>query len=419
MKRRGIALISVLIVAAAILSILAAGMKMGSDGVLYVSRSHQRNVALGAAEAGVYQAMLELENDKNFQGTVSGTLSESGASYSFTVTNELWTGSNATVVSTGTLGNVSRTLRVSLEPDTEGFDAISLGGKVYAYDRAYINGIASVQNPVVRPGHAHSEFAGSDGSIVGGDFDGDGENALLLATGDVTTAGTINSDDLDLISRNANEMFSKPGYRLDKDEMLDKTFGTPGMPADGVFTGNARFSGDVMFPMKVTIAKGATVHIQGGSASFLGGLEGDGSLVVDGDVIVQTTGDFNPQYNEGITVLSDGSISISHPEAEGNGSGLTYEIDAVGDYFAQMPPGAASQIATGIPVSAPRDGDFFLWIDSQLASGGDSEFDLWYNGNGTEVHPGLDSHTKAWLDNSRAIKEDIKSWADSAMETAP
>ncbi len=415
MNKRGIALISVLIVSSAILAILAAGIRIGTSGVLHVSVAHRRNVALSAAEAGVYQAMSELEQDKNFEGEGEGTLGASGARYRFTVTNEIWGGGSATVVSTGSLGPVNRTLRVRLEPDTEGFDGLSLGGKVYAYDRAYINGISSASNPLYRPGNAHSEHSSGEDAFVGGDFDGDGEAATLRATGDVTTAGTIDSTDLDLIARQAEELVSQNGYRLDKDQMLSGNFpSATTVPSDGKFTGNARFSGDVTFPMKVTIEEGATVHIQGGSATFLAGVEGEGSLVVDGDVVIQTRAEFHSEYKEGITVLADGSISLAHPEAEASDSGLSYEMDAVGDYFAQMPSKSPSQIANGIPADAPRDGDFFLWLDTELSSGGDSEFLLWYQGDGSEAHPGLSTDTRAWLENSRPIKEDIKAWADSA-----
>jgi hypothetical protein len=201
---------------------------------------------------------------------------------------------------------------------------------------------------------------------------------------------------------------------LDKDEMLDVTFSGGGVPSDGHFTGNVRLTGDVVFPMKVKIDKGATIHIEGGSAKFLAGVEGEGSLVVDGDIMIQTDGVFDSDNKEGLKVLADGSIAISHPDASTTEDGIEYEINEVGDFFAQMPPEAPAQIAQSIPVDAPRGGDFFLWLDSQLNSGGNSEFQVWYEGDGTELNPGLSDPTKQWLEQSRGIKEDIKAWADNA-----
>ena len=52
-QRRGVALVVILVIAAVLLGIISVGLKMGSDGVLFVSAAHRRNVALSAAEAGV------------------------------------------------------------------------------------------------------------------------------------------------------------------------------------------------------------------------------------------------------------------------------------------------------------------------------------------------------------------------------
>jgi hypothetical protein len=414
MGRRGIALISVLIVLGSLLAIVAAGMQLGSSGVLMVSQTHIRNVALAAAEAGVYEAMMRLDQDKHFEGEGQGTLSESHSSYRYRVVNQLWAGSQATVISTGTYGSVSRTLRVTLEPDTEGFGGVALGGRMYTYDRAYINGISSAGNPLYRPGHAHSEWGhGTEFAFLGGDFDGDGARAQLRATGDLSTSGLFDNSNLSSLARNQNENHSKPQYRLSRDAMLDRSFTNGTVPSDGRFTGNVRLSGDTVFPMKVYIAEGATVHIQGGDAKFMRGIEGKGSLVVDGDLMIQTDSKFDSDNDQGLKVLADGSIAVAHPEASTSDDGLHYEIDAVGDYFAQMPPEAPNQVSHGIPVTAPQDGDFFLWLDEKLSSGGDSEFNLWYNGDGTELNPGLSETTKEWLLRSRDIKEEIKAWADS------
>jgi hypothetical protein len=357
--------------------------------------------------------VIRLAENKTFNGTVSGTLAESGGSYRISVENHLWTGAEATVTSTGSFAGVDRTLKVTLEPDTEGFGGMSLGGKLYTYDKAYVNGISSAHNPLYRPGHAHSEY-GSDGqdAFVGGDFDGDGDVARLKATGDLSATGRFASS-LHPVARNVDDGVSKPQYRLDKDSMLAGPFTSNSVPSNGQVIDKTRLpEGNVTFTNKVTIEKGATLHVRG-DAQFLKGVEGEGNLVVDGDIVMQTDAEFDPGNNEGLKVLSDGSIAMTHPDASTSEDGIVYEIDAVGDFFAQMPPDAPAQISQGIPVTAPQDGEFFLWVDDKLTGGGDPEFNLWYEGDGTELYPGLSPTTKLWLEQSRLIKGDIQAWADS------
>ena len=161
-KSRGIALISILAICAVLLFILGVGLKLGSNGVLFVSQVHKRNVALSAAEAGVYEAMAAIAGNKGFSGTRTGTLSESKASYKAQVTNSLSTAGTLVVVSTGEFGGVKRTLRAELEPDALGFDGVSVDGKVYMFDQGYVNAIASPENPVARPGNIHTQFIGAE-----------------------------------------------------------------------------------------------------------------------------------------------------------------------------------------------------------------------------------------------------------------
>lgn len=406
-RTRGIALISILAVAATLLVILSVGLRLGSDGVLYTSQAHQRNVALAAAEAGVYEAMLELESDKGFQGTKQGILTDSKADYEYTVQNNLAAAGIAVVESTGEYGQAKRTLRVELVPDASSFDAISLRGKVYVFDQAYINGIAEPGKPIVRPGNAHSEHDGSD-SFIGRDFDGNGRDAELRVSGDLTAKGTFDSD-LDTIQQNKNWGTSKPPYRLDKAEMLSGSFTTVGSPPSGTVSTNTRVSGDTVFNSPVHIPKGVTLHVEG-NAEFLGGLTGEGQVVVDGEVKVFTGADFDPTVKEGVKLYTDDTAIVTHPTTEVDGSDGTFEVemDPVGDYFARMPGQASRELANGIPTDAPRGAEFFGWVQSSSSSP-DQQFDLWYNGDGTEIYPGLSQETKDWLQDANPSQ--IEAWA--------
>lgn len=406
---KGIALISILIVSAALLAILGIGLKMGSNGVLYVSQTHQRNVALAAAEAGVYEAMRALEADKTVEGELTGALTESGATYTVDVQNELFGASRAIVTSTGEYGRVKRTLRVELEPDSGGFEGIGLNGKVYIFDLAYVNGISSTDKPIPRPGNSHSEFSG-DKAFTGKDFQDDGSTPTLHASGNLTANGKFDKD-LTRIALNESEGVSEAQYRLDPDEMTSGSFVTAGSVSPGTLGANTRIGGDLEMAGELVIPKGVTLHVQG-NAKFLGGVKGDGQLVVDGDLLIRTNSNFDPSTTEGLKVVSKESIFVTHPGTDiDEGEISSGDFSVVGDYFANMPMEASAELSVDIPTAAPKGADFFTWYDENVDSP-DSEFELWYNGDDTDIHPGLSEETKQWLQNSRAIHTEIADWAD-------
>ncbi len=418
-KRQGIALVTVLMVAAVLLAVVSVGLKLGSSGVLFVSQAHKRNVALSAAEAGVYEAIIAIQKDRAFQGTVSGTLPESGASYSYSLTNHLANSSEATVISTGEYGGIRRTLRVELEPDSAGFQGMSLGGKVYIFDQAYFNAVASSDNPVARPGHAHSEYNAESFSFVGRDYDGNGR-IRIHATG-VLSAGAGYDSNLVPTTKETLTNTNRPKYRLDKAAMLSGggfTSRTPGqLSSGGTVSANTEVDaggGRVTISNNLFIPKGVTLHIKNGDLELLGGVSGDGQLVVDNDVLVRTSNTFDSSTKEGIKLLAGGSAFVAHPLASGGESDLHLPPpNVVGDYFAQMPLEASYEISTNIPVNAPKDGAFFTWFNANVDNG-DANFQLWYNGDGTDINPGLSEETKHWLQQSRPIRNEIQTWADAA-----
>jgi hypothetical protein len=408
-NEKGIALISILVVSVALLAIISVGLKLGSSGVLYVSQTHQRNVALAAAEAGVYEAMRTLEGDKGFDGTFTGTLSESKATYNVEIENELFGARYATVTSTGQSGRVKRTLQIELEPDSAGFDGLSLAGKVYIFDKAYVNGISSSNKPIARPGKAHSEYPGSK-AFEGKDFAGDGTTPTLHTSGRLTTNGTFDGG-LTRISQSEAQGVSQPEYRLDPVEMRSGSFVSAGSVSPGTLSTSTEITGDLEMTGELVIPKGVTLVVTG-DAKFLGGVKGDGQLVVDGDLLIRTNSDFDPTIEEGLKVHAEESIFITHPKSEiVDGEVIGGEFSVVGDYFAAMPVESSTEISVDIPVVAPKGAGFFTWFDSNVDSP-DSEFDLWYNGDGTDIHPGLSEDTKTWLQNSRAIHTQIEAWAD-------
>lgn len=411
-RRRGLAIVTIIVISAILLTIISVGLKIGSSGVLFVSQAHKRNVALAAAEAGVYQAIVSLQQDRAAEGTVSGDLSESGGSYTYELTNGLNSTRKAIVVSTGEFAGVRRTLKVELEPDSAGFQGVSLGGKVYIFDQAYFNAIASTDNPVARPGNAHSEYSAGPNSFVSGDYNGDGQRSRLHVTGALSARGQFDPN-LAITSQKSSVNHSQTGYRLDKDKMLEGSF-TPGSKAalrpGGTLSQNIVISGELEVVGKLNIPKGVTLHVKG-DATFLGGLSGDGQVVVDGNALIRTDSTFDSSVKEGVKLCADGSVFVNHPKASTDDTGIHIPAsNTVGDFFAQMPVQATYELSTNLPVDADKGGEFFGWFDRSVDRG-DSDFLIWYNGNGTDIYPGLSEDTKSWLSQSRPIQGEIRSWA--------
>ena len=418
-SRQGIALVTILIVAATVLAILATGLKLGNSGVLFVSQVHRRNVAIAAAEAGVFEVMRELESQRDFSSQVSGTLSESGGTYQAEVSNELSITGRVQVVSTGRSGSVSRTLKVELEPDSTAFAAIGVEGKVYIYDQAYVNGISSASDPVVRPGHAHSNFnEDSKAAFEGRNFFSDDNTvAGFHATGDISSQAIMAPTHLDTVQNNLKTGLRKDLYSLNKDTMLAGspfplvTFNGGTLSQSIQVDGDTDFDQFKIFSTEVVVPKGLTLHVQG-SAEFRGGLSGEGQVVVEGNTIILTSGNFDPSISEGIKLFSGLSVVLMHPTTELDVSRnatdninkieLDIEMDPLGNYLAQMPPAAFYEILNNIPTDAPQGSSFFSWFQNETP-GQNEDFDLWLNGDDSDLYPGLSPETVEWLENSQGV----------------
>ena len=407
-RKRGIALVTILLVSAVLMAIVSAGLKLGSDGVLFVSNVHKRNVALAAAEAGVYEAIVALQSDKQFKGELNGTLADGGATYRCEVDNRLFTERLVRVTATGEFGGTRRILKAELEPDSGGLEGLSVNGVVGVFQRSYVNAIASSDTPIVRPGNVHTNYQGGDPSYIGAEPRPDGP-ARLHVTGSLTTKGSFDSA-LQRVAREEAVNQDRAQYRLDPLEMESGSFVTATTLSGGTLSGNTEITGDVEVSGKVIVPKGVKLVVRG-DARFLGGLGGDGEIVVYGDVVLRTDSTFDSNVEEGVKLYCDDSIVITHPTSAINEHEVNEgEFNVVGDFFAQMPLSASTEISTNLPTSAPRGGSFFAWFDSQVDAP-DSEFLAWYQGDSTNINPGLSEETKQWLQNSRPIHPQIAAWA--------
>lgn len=418
MRKRGVALVTILIVAAALLAIVSIGLRLGSEGVLFSSQAHKRNVALAAAEAGVYEAIERLQVDKNFSGAANATLEESGASFEIRVDNNIASAGVAEVVSTGIVGSTRRTLKVELEADASNFQSISLGGKVYVYERVYANGISGTQERLVRPGHIHSQYA-SGVTYQGQDYEGRSIPAELHATGDLTTRSGSLKSDLGVTAATEASSVNRQPYELDRDRMLqdfDRGSAATAVGPGNVVSSDTLLTGDQVFANEIVLENGATLHIEGGYAEFLGGVRGDGQVVVDRDVVIRAGGNFDPAVEGGIRLYSNESVLLVHPEVSTDDDGFDIPRDqntAVGDYFAEMPMEAVYEMPTGLPLDAPRGVEFFEWFHANMSGSPSQEFSLWLDGNNTELYPGLSQATKDWLEKSASYVGAMTQWANS------
>lgn len=410
-RDRGVALVTILLIAATLMTILAAGLKLGSSGVLFVSQAHRRDVALGAAEAGIHEAMIAIQNDRSFTGTLSGVLTDSKGTYTVQVDNQLIGNSLATVKSVGEYGGVKRTLEVELEPDSGGFEGLALEGKVYVFDQAYVNAIASSDNPISRPGNAHTNFAtAGDFAYKGEDLNSDGTVPNVHVTGELSTKGVFDPT-LTRVSKEEETAVSKPLYGLDPVAMTSGSFTKASVLNPGALTTNTEIDGDITATGKIIVPKGVTLVING-HAEFLGGISGDGQVVVNGDVVIRTDGEFDPDVKEGIKLYSTESVFVAHAEAQiQDGQVVALGGNPVGDFFAKRPTDVDRELAVDLPTSAPSGGDFFGWYDYTVDNQ-TPDFSLWYNGDGTEIHPGLSPPTKGWLEDSRPLAPEISKWAN-------
>lgn len=401
-QRRGIALIAVLIVSVAILALVSAGLATGSQNVLFVSKVHQRNVAIAAAEAGVYQAIEIVEGQMDYDGTFTDALSESGADIEVTVTNNMSVDGTIVIVSNGSYGSTERALRVVLRPSGATFGAIGSEGGIYVERNTYVNAIRSMRDTLPDYGNIHTNSSNGVRDLDSG--------GRLSVTGEASSTGSINTGLVDANTVNDNTP-TRPLYGLDRAQMLSGTFSSGSLPGDGQVTSNLRISGDLVTATPVHVPAGVTLHITG-DAALAGGVTGEGNVVVDGDATIRANGGFDPNNNDGLAVYVEGAAIVTHPEAEIDDSDgdIIFTEDIVGDYFAQMPPDAAYDLTRQLPVGAPASEDFFQWYRTESGSPS-AGFTLWRDGDGSDLNPGLSPSTKAWLDNSIPIETDLTNWA--------
>jgi hypothetical protein len=164
-RRRGIALITVLMIMVLLMILVLSVLGLSSNNILYVASFRDRIAARYAAEAGVYHAVSELEKNPSFNpDSDSGydpdpkkaIAMKNGASFALEV--RPLGSSRFEVTSRGYVGPFHKTLRVEIEPSADAFNAISNAGPIQFSGDVFINGIRSLRNPGAETGNVHTNF---------------------------------------------------------------------------------------------------------------------------------------------------------------------------------------------------------------------------------------------------------------------
>lgn len=398
--RRGLALIMVLLVSFVTLGVILTGLQVASTNVLFVAGIHQRNQALSAAEAGVYRVMIELEKDASFTGPLKDQAG--GDEGEFEATAEHVDANTIVIRSRGRSGRFSRSLQCTVAVGAQTYEAISSEGVIATEGPNYVNGITKMADPLPDKGNIHTNSQAQPA------IDGD---TVLAVTGQASAGGTIS--DVVAADRKKESAPREDPLRIEEAELLDGFFTEGPIPADGHITSNLKVPAGVEFHQPLVLSNNATLLIQG-DAVFHAGIEGNGSVVVQGDLSARTGKTLDTSSGEGVLLYADGDVTLVHPKAhkdEVTGD-LISELDKVANLFAAMPGDAPFYITERLPVGAPTGLDFFTWYRDQSRSPS-QDFKLWRDGDGTDLSPGLPKDVTKWLDSSVDIYDSLKAWAKS------
>ncbi len=410
MTRRGMALIAVLLVSVVLLMFVLCGLEVTGQNLFVVGRVHEKNKALYAAEAGIYETMAQLETLDHYPSAGSGPLVKlsNGASYEVSLERN---GDDVVLHSTGRSGSVQRKLRVHLTLSSDSFFALTNERNVDITQHAFVNAVESTLNPVPGPGNIHTN-SGDTGAILGSP-DPAGGDTKMSVTGEASAVGQITVDVAGKTHPSAN--FVNP-LTPDINQLLGNQPPTDvtALPADGQIQGHTRIS-SVDTTGYVNIPEGAVLHVTG-DAAFGHGVGGAGTLVVDGTTLIRGNDEIDLNQPKGLYLYSTGNVTLLHPEAtfQRSVSVTTTETvvtetavdtytsvpDPVTDYFASMPQGAGFSMRQSLPLNAPTDLSFFTYLEKESLQP-DEAFKMWMDGDNTVQFPGLPPKVKSWLKEAR------------------
>lgn len=406
MKKKGFALVTVVMIVTIMMVLLFGAMSLTSQTILFIGNFKHRTAALYVAESGIAYAMKHLENNPGTTAVITGSMANSTGDFSVEVDNNLASTGKATLTSTGKVGMFQRKVQVTVELESGSFFAMASDGPISFDGTVFINAISSVLNPKLETGNVHTNYTGAQDAISAG------LNFVLDITGKCSAVGTITDQ---IPDENKEEHASIVNLSdLDKNELLSVNF-VPGatIPSDGIISQHTQLEGDVTINGMVELKDGAVLYIKNGNLTINGGIVGTGSVVVEGNTVVKGAMEIKTENTDGIAFYSEGDVTLAHPlvTVTNNNDGTTstsVSEDAVSEYFAQMPEFAPLYITHNLPDSAGSylNSSFFEWYSNNQNSQ-DADYLLWKNGDGTAANPGLPTDVVQWLNNSVGITDQI------------
>ncbi|MFN8606854.1 MAG: hypothetical protein U0931_04940 [Vulcanimicrobiota bacterium] len=404
------ALIAVLLLSMVLLMFVLCGLEVTGHNLFMVGQVHEKNKALYAAEAGVFETMAQLEGLDHYPtpGTGPVVTLGNGARYQVSIERN---GEEVVLHSTGYSGGLQKKLRVQLTLSSDSFFALTNQREVDITQHAFVNAVESTLNPIPGPGNIHTNSDQSDAML--GSPDPNGGDTKMSVTGEASAVGQISVAVAGKTHPSAN--FVRP-LTLDVNQVLGDLppVDITALPGDGKIEGHMRIS-SLDAADYVHIPEGAVLHVTG-DAAFGHGVGGAGTLVVDGSTLIRAHDEINLNEPKGLFLYSAGNVTMLHPEAVFQRTVSTTETttevieravdvytsvpDPVSDYFASMPKDAGFSMRQSLPLNAPTDLSFFTYLEKQSLAP-DEAYRLWMDGDNTVKFPGLPPAVKGWLHEAR------------------
>lgn len=415
------ALVTVLMISMVMLLIILTGVQLTGRNLFTMARSHDRNVALYAAEAGIYQTLAEIEAMNRYpdNGPRPTVRLSNGATFQVSIQR---TGDLITLRSQGVAARATRTLEVTVTLSADSYYAITTEKKVGLANDVFINGVQSTLNPKPDKGNVHTNSG--DPSAILKEVTNPGDPQRLSVTGQATAVGGITATIEG--KKKSSAQFVSP-QAVDRNALLGSAPYTTitEIPADGVIRGNMKIDTDVDWEGNLTIPEGSVLHATKDFA-LAHGVSGGGTLVVDGEALIRASDQLDLRNGKGVFLYAGGGVSMVHPQAVQQT--LTVQSfdpppatpenpnpqppppesretfvqvpDPMSNFFAGRPVDTEFNLRQGLPLDAPTDMEFFEYYETQALTPSES-FKLWLDGDGSDEAPGLRPEVKAWLEKSK------------------
>lgn len=431
---RAFALITVLMISIVVLILILAGLQFAGKNLFTMAKVHDRNLALYAAEAGVYQTLADIETLDRYpdDGLRPRVQLSNGANYQVQLTRA---GNQITLRSEGRAPRAVRTLEVVVQLSPDSFFGVATEGPIGLADDTFVNGVFSTLNPKPGKGNIHTNNANTEAILSEATTS---NPTRLSVTGEATAVGGIRTTVVGKHQAQAN--YVDP-LQVNRDELLGTHSYTTlsELPADGIIRGHRRIS-EVDWEGPLHIEEGAVLHVTGDLA-LARGVTGSGTLVVDGQALVRASDRIDLENPKGVFLYAQGGLAMIHPQAyretieivdftppeatEENPNPqprpsesretFVHVPDPAAAFFASRPVDTEFNLRQGLPLDAPTDLEFFEYYERQMLSPSET-FEAWMNGDPDLHIPGLRPEVKQWLEKGRQDPEIRNSLRRMAQE---